>query len=106
MSRRPSTRGVVVVGVVVSLLIAGVLSAWASSSPDGLERVAASLGFADRAEDSAATGSPLADYTASGVGDGRLSGGLAGVVGVVVVGLVMVGLLAWLRRPTGTDRDG
>ena len=67
-------------------LVAGVLSAWASTHPDGLSRVATSLGFADRARDSAASGSPLADYATTGVSDPRLSGGLAGVVGVVVVG--------------------
>ena len=104
MSRRPSTRLVVVLGITVSLLVAGVLSAWASTRPDGLSRVATSLGFADRARDSAASGSPLADYATTGVSDPRLSGGLAGVVGVVVVGLVMVLLLAWLRR--SSDGDG
>ena len=104
MSRRPSTRSVVAVGVTVSLLVAGVLSAWASTHPDGLSQVATSLGFADRARDSAASGSPLADYATTGVSDPRLSGGLAGVVGVVVVGLVMVLLLAWLRRPS--DGEG
>lgn len=104
MSRRPGTRSVVVVGVTVSLAVACVLSAWASTHPDGLSRVATSLGFADRARDSAASGSPLADYATTGVSDPRLSGGLAGVVGVVVVGLVMVLLLAWLRRPS--DGEG
>ena len=104
MSRRPSTRLVVVVGLAVSLVVAGVLSAWASTHPDGLSQVASSLGFADRARDSAASGSPLADYAMTGVSDPRLSGGLAGVVGVVVVGVVTVLLVAWLRRPS--DREG
>jgi len=104
VSRRPSTRLVVLVGLAVSLVVAGVLSAWASTHPDGLSQVASSLGFADRARDSAASGSPLADYAMTGVSDPRLSGGLAGVVGVVVVGVVTVLLVAWLRRPS--DREG
>jgi cobalt/nickel transport protein len=95
---RPSTRTVLAVGLAVSVLVAAVLSAWASSHPDGLEHVAQSLGFAGSAQDSVTSGSPLADYSAPGVEDPRLSGGLAGVLGVAVVGLVMAGLLTWLRR--------
>lgn len=104
MSRRPSTRTVLVVGALLSVLVAGVLSGWASTSPDGLEHVAQSLGFADSARDSPASGSPLADYTAP-VGTGRLSGGVAGLVGAVVVALVMAALLAWLRRPPARDQE-
>jgi cobalt/nickel transport protein len=95
---RPSTRTVLAVGLAVSVLVAAVLSAWASSHPDGLEHVAQSLGFAGSAQDSVTSGSPLADYSAPGVEDPRLSRGLAGVLGVAVVGLVMAVLLTWLRR--------
>jgi cobalt/nickel transport protein len=95
---RPSTRTVLAVGLALCVLVAAVLSAWASSHPDGLEHVAQSLGFAGSAQDSVTSGSPLADYSAPGVEDPRLSGGLAGVLGVAVVGLVMAGLLTWLRR--------
>lgn len=95
--RRPGTRLVVGVGMLVSLVIAGVLSWFASGSPDGLEHVAETLGFGGSARDSATADSPLADYATSGV-DGPLSGGLAGVVGVLVVALVMFGLVSLLRR--------
>jgi cobalt/nickel transport protein len=104
VSRGPSTRTVLVVGAVLSVLVAGVLSGWASTSPDGLEHVARSLGFADSAWDSAASESPLADYTAP-VGTGRLAGGVAGLVGVVVVAVVMAALLSWLRRPPARDEE-
>ena len=96
--RRPSTRTVLLAGLAVSLIVAAVVSAWASAHPDGLEPVAQTLGFAGSAQDSVASGSPLADYSAPGVEDARLSGGLAGVLGVAVVGLVMAALLTWLRR--------
>jgi cobalt/nickel transport protein len=96
--RRPSTRTVLLVGLVVSLIVAAVVSAWASAHPDGLEHVAQTLGFAGSAQGSVTSGSPLADYSAPGVEDARLSGGLAGVLGVAVVGLVMAVLLTWLRR--------
>jgi cobalt/nickel transport protein len=100
-----STRRLVVLGVVVSLLLAGVLSTYASTHPDGLTHVAQSLGFDTTEKASATSGSPLAGYAVSGVADARLSGGLAGVAGVVVTGLVMAGLVLLLRRrsPRGED---
>jgi cobalt/nickel transport protein len=101
-----STRRLVVVGLLVSALLAGVGSFYASGRPDGLEHVAGTLGFDSTAQDSATAGSPLADYSLAPVGDARLSGGLAGLVGVLVVGAVMAGLVLLLRRrrdPTRTD---
>ncbi len=95
---RTSTRTLVLVGLAVCLLLAGVVSAYASSSPDGLERVAETLGFVDTATNHAAAGSPLADYQAAGVDDSRLSGGLAGVVGVAVTGALAFALVFLLRR--------
>ncbi len=103
-ARRMSTRALAVTGVLVSLLVAGVLSFYASANPDGLEYVAEQVGFSDTAEDSAVADSPLADYGTSGVEDERLSVGLAGVVGVVVTGLVAFGLV-WLLRRRGPERD-
>lgn len=75
-------------GIFVSLLIAGVLSYYASSSPDGLEKVAEDKGFIDSAKESANAGTPLADYGVSGVDNERLSVGLSGIVGVVVTLIV------------------
>lgn len=96
-TRRRST-GPVLAGLLVTLLVAGVGSWYASSSPDGLESAAEQAGFADTARDSAAAGSPLADYGVTGVSDGRLSGGLAVVRGVLVVLALAGGLTLLLRR--------
>lgn len=101
---RTSTRTVVLVGLVVTLLLAGVVSYYASSHPDGLNSVASSLGFATTARESATAGSPLAGYQVADVGDARLSGGLAGLIGVAVVGAVMAGLVLLLRRRPATER--
>ncbi|MCD6640428.1 MAG: PDGLE domain-containing protein [Nocardioides sp.] len=99
MSRpRVSRRTVLVVGLLVSLLVAGVVSFYASSHPDGLEYVAEKAGFLDTARDSAAADSPLADYSVRGVEDERLSVGLSGVVGVVVMAVLSTGLFWLLRR--------
>lgn len=84
--------------LLVSLLVAGVGSFYASSHPDGLEYVAEKTGFIDSAEDSATGDSPLADYGVKGVDNERLSGGLAGVIGCVVVLVLAGGLFLVVRR--------
>ncbi|MFL6171021.1 MAG: PDGLE domain-containing protein [Ornithinibacter sp.] len=100
-----STRRLVLAGLAVSAFIAGVVSFYASRHPDGLTYVAQSLGFADTGRGSPTAGSPLAGYTVSGVGDARLSGGLAGLLGVAVVGLLMTGLVLLLRRRGSRSED-
>ena len=98
--RRRTTR-FLLVGLLVALVVAGVGSYYASSSPDGLEWSAEKEGFLDTAEDSATADSPLADYAVSGVDDGRLSGGLAGVVGVAVTLVLAGGITLLVRRRNG-----
>jgi cobalt/nickel transport protein len=97
------TRTFVALGVMVALLLAGVASFYASSHPDGLEYVAEKTGFLDTAEEHAAADGPLADYSTECVDDARLSGGLAGVVGALVV-LVLAGGLAFAVRRRPQDR--
>ncbi len=77
------------IGLAISLVIAGFLSFYASSHPDGLEKVAIDLGFIDTAKDSAVADSALADYGVAGLENERLSVGVAGVIGVIATGLVM-----------------
>jgi hypothetical protein len=105
--RRVPTVVLLVTGVLVALLLAGVVSFYASGSPDGLERVAEDEGFLDQAEEHAAADGPLADYRAKGVDNDRLAGGVAGVAGACVVLLVTGGLTYAVRRraPTPANRD-
>ncbi|MGY1749821.1 PDGLE domain-containing protein [Modestobacter sp. SYSU DS0511] len=98
------TRVFLLAGLVVALLIAGVGSYYASSAPDGLEATAEEQGFGHTAQDSAVAGSPLADYGTAGIDDARLSGGLAGVVGVLLV-LVLAGGLTLVLRRGDQSRD-
>lgn len=93
MTRRTGT--VVAVGLLVALLVAGVLSSWASSSPDGLERVAATHGMDAEARDHEA---PFSGYTTDGIGQGRVSTGVAGMIGVAVTFGIAGGLTLLLRR--------
>lgn len=84
--------------LVVALVLAGVVSHYAADSPDGLNRVAIDQGFSDTEESHAAGDGPFSGYDASFVGDDRLSGGVAGVVGVLVVLVLAGGLTFVLRR--------
>lgn len=88
----------ILAGVGVSLLIAGLLSFYASSHPDGLEKVAEDKGFLDTAKDPLNSGSPLADYGVSGIDNERLSVGLSGIVGVIVTLVVSLLLFRFLAK--------
>lgn len=99
------TRMFLLAGLVVALLIAGVASYYASTHPDGLEYAAGETGFLDSAEEPVDTGSPFQDYATAGVDDARLSGGVAGVAGVLLTLVIGGGLFRVLRRrdPATTD---
>lgn len=109
MNRARATAGIfVVAGLLLALAVALVVSPFASSSPDGLERVAEDEGFADAAEDHDVSGSPFGDYETEGVEDERLSTGVAGVVGVLLtfgIGLTVFGALRVLRPVADEDRS-
>lgn len=96
----------VLIGLAVTLLIAGVASYYASSSPDGLESTAQDSGFGDSSRDSATGGSPLADYGVSGVDSERLSVGLAGIIGVLVVLLLATLMTTLLKRRRKSQKAG
>ena len=70
-------------GILVSIIVAGFISYYASSAPDGLEKVAEEKGFLDTAKDSANSDSFLADYGIAGIDNERLSVGLSGLIGVI-----------------------
>ncbi|MDR6974866.1 cobalt/nickel transport system permease protein [Streptomyces sp. 3330] len=104
VAARASRRTLWVTGLVTSLVLAGFVSFYASANPDGLEKVAADKGIDKKAEEHASADSPLADYGVKDVSNARLSGGLAGVIGVgatVVAGSAV--FWAVRRRRTGAD---
>ncbi|MFD5567010.1 energy-coupling factor ABC transporter permease [Streptomyces cadmiisoli] len=102
---RTSRRTLWAGGLVTSLVLAGFVSFYASASPDGLEKVAEDKGFAESAEEHANADSPLADYGVSSVDNARLSGGLAGVIGVGATVAAGTGVFWAVRRRRG-DAEG
>ncbi|AYC40636.1 energy-coupling factor ABC transporter permease [Streptomyces griseorubiginosus] len=98
-----SHRKVWITGLVASLVLAGFVSFYASASPDGLEKVAADQGIDAKTEQHASADSPLADYGVKDVEDARLSGGLAGVIGVGVTVVAGTGVFWAVRRRRTAD---
>ncbi|MDH6609335.1 cobalt/nickel transport system permease protein [Streptomyces sp. SAI-208] len=98
-----SPRKVWITGLVASLVLAGFVSFYASASPDGLEKVAADKGIDAKTEKHATADSPLADYGVKDVGNARLSGGLAGVIGVGVTVVAGTGVFWAVRRRRTAD---
>ncbi|WSA16278.1 energy-coupling factor ABC transporter permease [Streptosporangium subroseum] len=83
-------------GLAVVALLAGIVSFYASSSPDGLERVAQDKGFSGQATDHSLADQPLADY-----GDaGGIPVGVAGLIGAGVTLAAGGGLFFAVRRRT------
>ncbi|MHB6907817.1 energy-coupling factor ABC transporter permease [Streptomyces sp. CB02959] len=95
---RRSARRLWLAGLAAALLCAGGLSYYASSSPDGLEKVAHDKGLDTRTEQHATADSPLADYSVKDIANPRLAGGLAGVIGVAATLAVGTGVFVVLRR--------
>jgi hypothetical protein len=91
-------------GLLVAIGLATLVSGFASSSPDGLNKVAEDHGFAANAREHRFENGPLAGYAVKGVNSDRLSTGLAGLIGVLVtfgVGLALFALVRAMR----SDRD-
>lgn len=97
-------RPVLLAGVLVALLLAAVVSFYASSSPDGLEKVATDKGIAQTEKTHHLADSPFAGYGTKGVSNARLSTGLAGVAGVAVTLALGTGLALAVRRRDSSPR--
>jgi cobalt/nickel transport protein len=102
-------------GLLVALLLAGVVSNFASSSPDGLDattlkgctvdaagNITGGQCPAQQAQDHQLADGPLADYGIRGMANPHLSTGLAGVAGVLIT-FGLGAALFWLLRRRGAN---
>lgn len=101
--RSVTTRTFVIGGILVSLVLAAVVSQFAAGDPDGLESVAAETGFADSGSDHALADSLFADYATVGISNETLSLAIAGVVGTIVTLAVVAGVFLAIRERPGRD---
>jgi cobalt/nickel transport protein len=100
-------------GLLVALLLAGVVSNFASGSPDGLDATAregctfdahgeitGGTCMLQQEQDHQLQDSPLAGYGIRGIDNPYLSAGLSGVLGVLVTFAVGGGVFWLVRRRT------
>jgi len=76
---------------IISIILAVCISPFASSFPDGLEKVAKSLGFIHK-ETTFFIKSPISDYSVSFIKGERLSTSFAGLIGTVIVFILATGI--------------
>lgn len=76
--------------LLLAVFIGTVLSPFASSHPDGLERVAEDKGFIDLA--TSFFNAPIPDYLFPGIQGEGMGTALAGLAGVIITFIITVGL--------------
>jgi hypothetical protein len=101
-----SLRLFTVLALAVAVGLASAVSPFASSSPDGLEKVAERKGFlSDGRHAPIQKDAPAPDYAFPGVRDARLATGLAGFTGTLLVFVVGYGLAkVVVRRSPQVER--
>jgi hypothetical protein len=88
-----------ILALAVAIGLAAAVSPYASSSPDGLEKVAEDKAFLDQGTlHSVQEESPVPDYAFPGVDDPRLATGLAGFAGTLLVFAAGYGIVVAARR--------
>jgi hypothetical protein len=96
---RLSTKVFVIVALAVAVGLATAVSPYASSSPDGLEKVAEKKAFLDDGKlHSIQKDAPIPGYAFPGIDNPRVATGVAGFVGVLFVFGFGSGLAYLLRR--------
>lgn len=88
----------IIIALSAAVIIAALLSPFASSWPDGLEKVAEKLGFIEKAEVEPAIHSPLPDYGVPGMSNEKISTAVAGILGTLAVFGITFGTASIIRR--------
>jgi cobalt/nickel transport system permease protein len=102
--RRPAIGGVVALGLIVALGLALFVAPFACPWPDGLESVAAHLGFGASARPHMLP-APAPDYLMPGIGSRGLATALAGAAGALVAFGLALALSRLLVRDRGAEPD-
>ncbi|HEY4662333.1 MAG TPA: PDGLE domain-containing protein [Candidatus Humimicrobiaceae bacterium] len=95
----------VTVGVIAALIIAVFISPFASSFPDGLEKVAENFGFIEKARNAVSDNVFLIpDYTFGAVSSPLWRGALAGLFGVLII-LAIFGTIFLIYRAASRNKS-
>ncbi len=90
--------GLIWIGLGLSLLLALFLSPFASSSPDGLEKVAEMKGFSEKAEGwKVWKYAPFSEYTIPWIKNEKVSTALSGLIGTLAIFFIVMGLGKFLN---------
>jgi hypothetical protein len=88
-----------ILALAIAIGLGTAASPFASSSPDGLEKVAGRHAFLDQGRlASVQEQAPVPDYAFPGIHDARLATGVAGFAGTLGVFLLGYGIAAVVRR--------
>lgn len=96
---RMSYRYFILGGLLVAAALAFFISPFASSSPDGLEKVAEEKGFIEKGRQPVWTHAPMPDYQVPLTG--RKPGALAGVAGTLLVFGIAFGIAVAISKKYG-----
>jgi cobalt/nickel transport protein len=97
MERR--LKGFLWIGLGISLLLALFISPFASSSPDGLEKVADTEGFAEKAKGGSIWNyAPLPDYGIPRIKNEKLSTALSGLIGTLAIFFLAIGIGKLIKK--------
>ena len=88
----------IVFGLLTALLLAILLSPFASSWPDGLEKVAEDKGFLEKGEVKPSVTSPIPDYAWPGISNEKIATSFAGIIGTLMVFGMGYGVAALLKK--------
>lgn len=99
------TKKTVLILLLSALAVAALLSPFASSSPDGLERVAEDHNFLEKGEDQLLS-SPIPDYLFPGIHNEKIATAVAGVIGTILTfgAVYVLGKLVSARKNQAGDQ--
>jgi cobalt/nickel transport protein len=89
------------VGLMTALVLALLISPFASPWPDGLERVAKDQGFLEKGEGPPVFAAPVPDYAFPGIHNKEWATSIAGLIGTLAMFGIGYGVAALIKRRKG-----
>ena len=91
--------GFILIGLGISFLLALFLSPYASTSPDGLEKVAEMKGFSEKGENwKFWKYAPLRDYAIPWIKNEKVSTALSGLIGILAIFFIALGIGRLIKK--------